>query len=117
MKNSGTKDSFENLTDTAKEYLDMRIDALKLQLVHHLSILFAKIVYIIIILICGGIAAAFFAAALSSYIGELLNSEAAGTLITGGIFVLIIFILYLKRKTIFTTSMVKMFSKMFFEPK
>ena len=107
--------NFENLTDSAREYLDMRIDSFKLRVVESLSKLFSKILYVLILIIILAIAVALTASALSIYIGRLLNSEALGSIITAGGFILLATIVILKRKTLFTDSMVKMFIPLFFE--
>ncbi|MDP3437692.1 MAG: hypothetical protein Q8S04_10650 [Bacteroidales bacterium] len=113
---TGPVGKLENLADSAKEYLDMRLDAIKLKMVESLSVLFSKIVYAALLIISLGIALAFMASAFSWWLGDLLESKAAGTLITGGVFLLIAFILYLRRDKLFINSLVTMFSKMFFEP-
>jgi nitrate reductase gamma subunit len=113
---TGPVGKFENLADSAKEYLDMRLDAIKLQLVENLSLLFSRIVSVSLLIIFIGIALAFLASAFSWWIGDLLGSKAAGTVITGGIFLLLALILYFRRRKLFINSMVAMFSKMFFEP-
>lgn len=105
----------ENLTGYVKEYVDMRIDSFKLRMVENLSILFSKIVYALLLIILLGVAIAFMASALSWYLGDLLNSRAAGALITSGIFILFAIIVVIKRKKLLIDSMVKMFIPMFFE--
>jgi hypothetical protein len=112
----GPVGKFENLADSVKEYLDMRLDAIKLKMVESLSVLFSKIVYAALLIISLGIALAFMASAFSWWLGDILESKAAATLITGGVFLLIAFILYLRRDKLFINSLVTMFSKLFFEP-
>lgn len=112
---TGPVGNLENLASSAKEYMDMRIDSLKLRMVESLSSLFSKIVYVILLIILLGIATASMASALSWYLGDLLNSRAMGALITGGIFILVAIILIIKRKRFLIDSMVKMFVPMFFE--
>lgn len=114
---TGPVGKLENMADGAKEYLDMRVDALKLQMVEHLSVLFSRILFAVIMIILLGVGVAFFASAFSWWIGGLLESQAAGNLITGGIVLLIALIIFLKRKKLFVNSMVAMFSHMFFEQK
>ena len=113
---TGPVGNLENLVDGTKEYFDMRIDAVKLQLVENLSILFSKILFYVIVIILTCIGVAFFASALSWWIGGMLGSQAAGNLITGGIVLLIALFLLLLRKKLFINSMVATFSRMFFEP-
>ncbi len=112
---TGPVGKLENLADSAKEYLDMRLDAIKLKMVDSLSVLFSKIVYAALLIISLGIAVAFMASAFSWWLADLLESKAAGTLITAGVFLLISFILYLRRDKLFINSLVTLFSRMFFE--
>lgn len=112
---SGPAGNLENLASSAKEYMDMRIDSLKLRMVESLSLLFSKIIYALLLIILLGIASAFMASALSWYLGELLNSRVWGALITAGIFILLAMVIVFKRRKLLIDSMVKMFIPMFFE--
>ena len=112
---SGPLGNLENLTGSAKEYLDMRLDSFKLKMVENLSLLFSKILYTLLLIIILGIAAAFMASALSWYLGDLLNSRVAGSLIVAGVFILLALVILYNRKKILLDSMVKMFIPMFFE--
>ena len=105
----------DDLTSEVKEYLEMRVDRFKLRAVDNLSTLFNKILVVGIILILAGIAFAFLAAAFSRWVGAQLNSPLLGAVITGSIFLFLALMLFLKRNTLFTDSMVKMFIKLFFE--
>ena len=105
----------EELASSAKEYADLKIDSLKLKMVENLSVLFSKVLYALILFFLLGIAVAFLASAFSSYIGKLLDSATAGQLITAAIFIFISIILYMRRRKLFTNSMVSMFMQMFFE--
>lgn len=108
--------NLETLANSVKEYIDMRIDSFKLRMVESLSLLFSKIIYALLLIVILGIAAALMASALSWYLGDILNSRAAGSLITAGIFILLAIVIILKRKTFFINTMVKMFIPIFFEP-
>lgn len=112
---TGPIGNLENLAGSAKEYMDMRIDSFKLKMVESLSLLFSKIVYVLLLIVVLGIAVALLASALSWYLGELLNSRAIGALITAGVFILFAIVIILKRKNLLIDSMVKMFIPMFFE--
>lgn len=114
---TGPAGKLENLADGAKEYLDMRVDSLKLQMVEHLSVLFSKILFAVIMIILLGVGVAFLASAFSWWIGGLLESQAAGNLITGGIVLLMSLVVFARRKKLFINSMITMFSHMFFESK
>lgn len=109
------KNLLEDLYASLKEYLNMRIDEAKLSLSESLAILFGKIILFVLLTVIGAIAFGFLATAFSNWIGALLDSKALGALITGGVFILLMFIIYLFRNKLFTDSMVRMFINMLFK--
>lgn len=113
--NDSNKNLLEDLYASLKEYLNMRIDEAKLSLSESLAILFGKIILFVLMAVVGAIAFGFLATAFSNWIGTLLDSKALGALITGGVFLLIMLILYLFRNKLFTDSMVRMFINMLFK--
>ena len=114
-KNGGATDKIIDITESAKDYLDMRINAIKIQVIEHLSIITAKIVFYILLFVLFSIALFFIGSTFSLWMGELLGSEAAGALITASIFLTACLIIFFMRKKLFVNSMIGMFSKMFFE--
>ena len=111
----GATEKIIDIKESVKEYLDMRISAVKLQIVEHLSIIMARIVFYVLLFVLFSIALFFIGSTFSLWMGELVGSEAAGALITASIFLAICLIIFFMRKKIFVNSMVGMFSKMFFE--
>lgn len=112
-------DSNRNLLDelysSLKEYLDLRINESKLSLAESLAVLFSRMIVFVLAVITGSVAFTFIAFAFSEWIGALLNSQALGSLITGGIFLIAVIILVLLRKRLFTDSMVKLLIGMIFK--
>lgn len=115
QEEGGPATRIENLAGSAKDYAEMRIDAFKLRLTEKLSILFSRIIFSLIILILLGIACAFLASALSLYIGDLIGSKAAGSLITASFFILLAIIAYLMKKKFLLDSMVRLFVSIIFD--
>ena len=119
MENSEIRDTpagkAAEIKDSAKEYLDMRISAFKLQVIEHLSLIASKILLYVLIFILLSIALFFMGSTFSLWLGELLNSNSAGALITASIFLIACLIVFMMRRKLFVNSMVSMFSKMFFE--
>lgn len=116
MGNDNSKNNLlDELYSSIKDYLNMRIDEAKLSVSESLATLFSKIIVFILITVIGAIAFGFLAAAFSSWIGSLLGSPVYGQLITGGIFLVIVLLIYLFRRKIFTDNMVRMFINMFFK--
>jgi Zn-dependent protease with chaperone function len=115
QEEGGPATRVENLAGSAKDYAEMRIDAFKLRLTEKLSLLFSRIVFSLILVVLLGIACAFLASALSLYIGDLIGSKAAGSLITASIFMVLAIVVYLNRKKFFLDSMVRLFVSIIFE--
>lgn len=115
QEEGGPATRVENLAGSAKDYAEMRIDAFKLRLTEKLSLLFSRIVFSLILVVLLGIACAFLASALSLYIGDLIGSKAAGSLITASIFIVLAIVVYLNRKKFFLDSMVRLFVSIIFE--
>src|SRR5574344_1326628 len=113
--NSSHNNLLEELYSSIKDYLNMRIDEAKLSLTESLATLFSKIVVFILIIVTGAVAFGFLAAAFSSWIGSLLGSPTYGQLITGGILLIAVFVLYLLRKKLFADGMVRMIIDMLFK--
>ena len=111
----GATEKIVDIKESVKEYLDMRISAVKLQIVEHLSIIMARIVFYVLLFVLFSIALFFIGSTFSLWMGELVGSEAAGALITASIFLLTCLMIFFMRKKIFVNSMIGMFSKMFFE--
>lgn len=113
---SGPIGKIENLAGNTREYIDMRIDSLKLKMVESLSILFSRILYAIILVLLLGSAFAFIATAFSTWMSELTGSSIIGMLITASLFIILAFLLFLKRKRFFVNRMVELFISLFFNP-
>lgn len=105
------------LYSSIKDYLDLRIDEIKLALTENMAKIFSKIIYFILAAITGGIAVGFLAIAFSSWMGTLLGSPTLGYLITAGVLLLILFVLYLNRNRLFMNSAIKLFIRIFFDEK
>ena len=94
-KNNGPIDKAEVLISSYREYVDLKIESIKLKLIESLSKLFS----------------------FSWWIGDMLGSKALGSLITAAIFLLFAIILFFKRKIFLLDSIVKMMIEVFYEDK
>ncbi len=109
---SGIIDQMEEMAQQAKEYSDLQLYLFKLKMTESLSLLFSKLIYSIILIVILATAAIFTLSAGAKFIGELLNSEAMGTLIVVAILLSISLILYLKRGKFMVNRMVKLISSL-----
>ena len=108
----------EEKTTIAEElisYVNLRIDSFKLSLVENLSILLSGGFGIFIFIIFLSVALMCFIAALTVLLAELIGSVLWALLIVGGVFLIISVIAFMLRDKLIVNSMVRMFSRMFFE--
>ena len=115
MEQSEQKNPFEDLSVSAKEYLNLKIDEYKLRGVEGLSTLFNTILFITVATIVAGVALQLLGLAAGYAIGELIGSTALGFCIIGGLFVIAVIILYAFRKKLFINQLIKIFIKLFFD--
>ena len=115
-KNS-EKNPLGDLFSSIKHYVDIRLDEIKLILAENSAKIVSKILYFCLMFLLIGIVLGVIAAALSSWFGVLLNNKTAGMFLTAGIFLVIALIVYLLRNKLFLNSNLRMFLKLFFNPK
>lgn len=107
----------EDLGRSTAEYVDMKIDDMKLRTAKGLSVTLNRVILTILFLNIGGIvlmAAAFGGVLL---IGDLIGSYAAGAFIVSGFFLIVLAILFIFRNKLFLGGLVKMFVRLFFDEK
>jgi len=110
-KNNGNLD---NIRQTTKEYINLRIDQYKLKGVENLSLLSNKALVVLVITVLCIVILQLLGFAASFFIGELLGNTALGFAAMSLIFVLAIVVIYTKRDSLFLNKMVRMYMKMLF---
>ncbi len=110
-----TKNPFNDITVSAKEYLDLKIDEYKLRGVEGLSTLFNTVLVVTVTAIVAGVALQMLGLAAGYALGELIGSTALGFCIMGVLFLLVVLMLYLMRKKLFINQLIKIFIKLFFD--
>ncbi len=115
--NEDTRQSspFEEITDSAKEYVNLKMDEYKLRGVEGLSTLFSTVLFIIIAAIVAGVALQMLGLAAGYAIGEATGSTALGFTVMGAIFIVVVLVLYLLRKRLFVNQLIRIFIKLFFD--
>ena len=106
----------EKVTDDLKQYVRMRIDAVKLELVEDLSGLAGGAIRLIVMLLLCLLALMLFTGALVYALNLLINHMVWSAVIVGGIYVILGIVIFMSRKA-FSSMMVGTFSKMFFKKK
>ncbi len=104
-----------DLFSSIKCYIDLRIDEIKLALAENLAKIFSRIIFFFLLFILVGVVLGIAAAALSSWFTVLVGNRTAGLLITAGIFLLLILVLFLFKDRFLINSPLRMFLRMFFD--
>ena len=104
-----------DLGKEASDYIDLRLDDLKLRTAKGLSMTLSKLVYVLLVLLVVSIILTSLAIGGVMWIGELIGSYAGGAAIVAGVFLLVLGVLILLRKRLFRDSFVPLFIKMFFD--
>ena len=105
----------EDLGKDAAEYVDLRVDDLKLRMVKGLSMTLGKLLYMLLLLFIVSLILTAVAIGGVMWIGELVGSYAGGAGVVGGFFILVLAVLILLRKKLFRNTFVPMFIKLFFD--
>lgn len=105
----------EDFAQRASEYIDLKIDDIKLRTAKGLSITLNRILLAILFLSLSSIVLTASAFGGILLIGDLIGSYAAGAFIVAGIFLLITCVLFLMRKKLFLNGFVRMFIRLFFD--
>jgi len=114
------KDEYNNpanksLIANIKEYINIQVDLLKINLVEKLS----QIISLLIGLIVGSLLAlviiVYLSVTLVYWLGTIFNSLLPGLLIISGVFVLLFVLFYINRNKLFLNAIVRMINKILFE--
>lgn len=105
------------LSETAKEYINLRIDEFKLKGVENFSIISNKALIILIATMLGAVILQLLGFAFAFFIGDMVGSTALGFTIIALIFGAALWFIYAKRNSLFLNKMVQMYMKMFFNNK
>ncbi len=113
---SQTNDA-ERIMAEAGEYVNMRINAFKLDMVENLSVVFCNVFGVVMFIILGGTALLGFTGVLVYLLGMLIGSVLWAVVIASGVLTIAALLLYFNRQRLFADQMVRMFSRMFFPEK
>ena len=104
-----------DLFSSIKCYIDLRIDEIKLALAENLAKVFSRIIFFFLLFILVGVVLGIVAAALASWFTIIVGNRTAGLLITAGIFLLCILVLFVFKDRFLINSPLRMFLRMFFD--
>ena len=97
-----------------KDYVDLRVDELKLRTTQGLSLALSRLATAILLIALMVIVMGTMAVAGIAWLTELLGSFALASSIVCGFFALVLLIVLLLRKRLFRDSFVKMFIQIFY---
>ena len=107
----------EKLQKSASEYVDLRIDEVKLKTAKGLSVTLHKLLLTLLFLSIGGMVLTTAAFGLILLIGQMTGNYALGAFIVAAVLLLLLIILVLLRKKLFINGLIRMFIGLFFEEK
>ena len=113
LKKNDSDTMDRNLSDTGK-YLEKKLDVLKLQTVDGLSVVVSRILSMMAILMVGAIVLAALAFGTMILLGELIGDWAIAAFIIGGVFLVVLALLYVFRKKLFQNMFVRLFIGIFY---
>lgn len=108
-RNTETDILFENLGEGfgyVQEFVSQEIDSFKLEIAEKLSIASSSVITSVVLTALGGFFVIFAAIALGFYLGSLLNSNALGFLIVSSIFLVLLVIIFIFKKSLITDRVV-----------
>lgn len=108
---------YQDFTRKAKDYIKTRYDLLKLELLEKTSRILSVLIMIIISLFLVLGALIYFSFALVSWMETVFGSMIPGFLIIGGVFLIILFLVYIFREKILINPLIRAISKILFEEK
>lgn len=98
-----------------REYMDLRLDELKLKTIDGLSVGVSRVLSLMVVLMLGAIVLAAFAFGTVMLLGDLIGSWAAAAFIIGGVFLVALVAVLLVWKKLFVDVFVKLFIDIFYE--
>ena len=102
-----------NLSE-ARQYLDLKLDALKLQTVDALSVVVSRLLTMMAVLMLGAIVLAALAFGTVILLGQMIGNWAAAAFIIGGLFLVLLVLLLVFRRKFFLDMFVKLFIGIFY---
>ncbi|MDO4190120.1 MAG: phage holin family protein [Bacteroidales bacterium] len=106
---------YQRLINDAKQYVQMRYDLLKLELLDKLSRIIAYLLVVIITLVLGLTAFVYFSLALAYALKPLFGGMGLPLVIIGLFFVLILVVLFRRKEKIFLNPIITKLSSILFE--
>lgn len=105
----------ERIDPDVRNYLDLRLNELKLKTIDSLSIGVSRVLSMMLVIMLGAIVLAAFAFGTVLLLGDLIGSWAGAAFIIGGVFLFLLVLLLIYWKWLFVNMFVKLFIGIFYE--
>lgn len=114
MEKNALSENFAEITSAVKKYINARIDLLKLTLLQKITRAGTYMLTFVTVLVSLFSILIFLMFAFSFWYGEKTGSLSTGFLISAGFFAVLMIIIFLLRKVIFSNTIVRIFSHILF---
>jgi hypothetical protein len=104
----------ERMVSDIRNYLDLRLNELKLKTIDGLSIGVSRVLSMMLVIMLGAIVLAAFAFGTVLLLGDLIGSWAVAAFIIGGLFLIILALILIYWKRLFVNIFVKLFIGIFY---
>lgn len=108
--------SYVNIWNELKKFLSLQLDYAKLTATEKLTIILSAMAVIAVVTVIGGLALLYLSLSLVYLIGAWIDSVAGAYLIVGGIFILLLIIVYSLRTHLILNPVSRFLSKLFLDP-
>lgn len=107
-------EDFENIRKDIQEYIEVKLDLLKLQAAENISGVISKVMLSVILILMLSIILLFLSLAAGYFMASVLNSNELGFLCVAGFYTLLLLIILAFRKKIIERPVIKSVIKVFF---
>ena len=108
--------SYKELWGEVKKYLSLQIDYAKLTAVEKITILVSTMTFVGIVIVLSTCALFFLSEAVVNWLIIILNNECAANLIVFGVFVLLLIIVFLFKKSLIINPVARFVTKLLLNP-
>lgn len=108
------KESYQQLWQDGKKYLELRYDLLRVELLEKISLISALLLTAVVAILLGTILFTYLSVLLLLWLETLLGSMVYGLCIVIGIHILLLICIFAFRKQLFVNPLVRQFSKIIF---
>lgn len=115
MESEKISDNFSNLTENVKDYINLRIDLVKLIITEKIARLASFFLIAVIFFIIAMFIMLFLSLAFLFWFGDIVGPTWVGALIVTAFYVLVCLIIYMKRDQIFLNPLVTHLAKILLE--